>query len=277
MAASWQPCVISIRAHFHELSMACRVPNSRRNAAGDFVAAALVCVFSFAVARDALAADAVTFVAPANRLPQTTVSVNAPPAPETNPAPNAAANPPAIDFADLAAFVQLDPAAPEAIQGEPLPTEGRSLRPITQVTIDASLPEGLVPGGPGVEQPGVPLPPWPTIEDPRLWGGWAEMDFQWSATRFCHRPLYFEQVNVERYGYTVSPILQPAISGAHFFLSIPALPYKMTVHPPRECIYTLGYYRAGSRVPRRWHHLPWDPTAATVEGLVATGLVFLIP
>jgi hypothetical protein len=86
-------------------------------------------------------------------------------------------------------------------------------------------------------------------------------------------------VNLERYGYTVSPILQPAISGAHFFLTIPTLPYKMVVQPPHECVYTLGYYRAGSRAPRRWHHmdLVWDPTAVAVEGLMVTGLVFLIP
>ncbi len=215
------------------------------------------------------------FVAPANRAPQSTVSVNAPPA--SAPQANETAESPGIDFAALASFAQLTSPVHEEVVGEPITSDTRPFRPITQVTIDATMPAGIVPGGPGVEQAGVPSPPWPTIEDPRLWGGWAEMDYQWSATRLCHRPLYFEQVNLERYGYTVSPCLQPAISGAHFFLTIPTLPYQVTAQPPRECIYTLGYYRAGSRVPRRWHHLPWDPTAATVEGLLATGLVFAIP
>ena len=73
------------------------------------------------------------------------------------------------------------------------------------------------------------------------------------------------------------PDLAAGDFGAHFFLTIPTLPYKMVVQSPRECIYTLGYYRAGSRVAAPLAPPPWDPTAATVEGLVVTGLVFLIP
>ncbi|HMO86201.1 MAG TPA: hypothetical protein PKC18_14895 [Lacipirellulaceae bacterium] len=181
---------------------------------------------------------------------------------------------------DLARFVPgavADVGEPEEIVGEPLADPARIFRPITDLTIDGALPAGIAPGDPGVEVAGGAPTPWPRIEDARFWGGWGETNHQWSATRLCHRPLYFEQVNLERYGYTVSPLLQPAISGAHFFLTIPALPYKMVAQPPRECVYTLGYYRAGSPAPRRWHHMTWDPTAATVEGLLVTGLVFLIP
>jgi hypothetical protein len=243
----------------------------------------LACVAAFfaaaAFAPGPVAADEpIYFVAPADHASQATVSVAVPEPSELAPtAPDASADLRGIDFAALANFAQAAPQAPEEIAADPLAAEIRPFRPITQLTIDAALPEGIVPGGPDVEQAGVPTPPWPTIEDPRFWGGWAEYNFQWSATRLCHRPLYFEQVNVERYGYTVSPLLQPVISGAHFFLTIPTLPYKMVMQPPRECVYTLGYYRAGSRAPRRWHHLVWDPTAATVEGLTITGLVFLIP
>ena len=181
-----------------------------------------------------------------------------------------------IDLAALASYAQT---AAEEIEGQPLRENDRPFRAITDVTIDAALPAGVLPGQPGTaaddEAPSTP----PEFVDARLWGGWAQTSYQWSATKLCHRPLYFEQVNLERYGYTVSPLLQPAISGAHFFLTIPTLPYKMVVQPPRECVYTLGHYRSGSPAPRRWHHmdLVWDPTAATVEGLVVTGLVFLIP
>jgi hypothetical protein len=51
----------------------------------------------------------------------------------------------------------------------------------------------------------------------------------------------------------------------------------MVVHPPRECIYTLGYYRPGNRVPYRWKRPPWDSRAAAVEAATVVGLVFLIP
>jgi hypothetical protein len=181
-----------------------------------------------------------------------------------------------VDLAALASYAQ---APAEEIHAAEVREVERPFRPITDVTINAALPEGAWPGDAAdAAEEGTP-PTAPEFYDPRLWGGWAQSNYQWAATSLCHRPLYFEEVNLERYGYTVSPILQPAISGAHFFLTIPTLPYKMVVQPPHECVYTLGYYRAGSRAPRRWHHmdLVWDPTAVAVEGLLVTGLVFLIP
>jgi hypothetical protein len=150
-------------------------------------------------------------------------------------------------------------------------------RPITAVTVNAVLPSGLSPGQPGSEVDEPPTPPAPQFGDARLVGGWPITDFNWAATGMYHKPLYFEEVNLERYGYTVSPVLQPLISGAHFFATIPVLPYKMTTHPPCECYYTLGHYRPGSCAPRRWHHEPFDPLAATVEAGFVVGLVYIIP
>lgn len=242
--------------------------------------AGIALISAAAVAARGPAEEPIRFVNPAENAPSIAVGAAAsPPTPATLEYPTA--NAVAINFAALANFAKA-PGAAEEIVGNPQPegpqlVDTGSYRPITQVTVNVALPAGIYPGGPGVEQAGVPTPPWPTFEDSRFWGGWAETNFQWSATMLCHRPLYFEEVNVERYGYTVSPILQPAISFAHFFATIPTIPYQMVVQPPRECIYTLGYYRAGSPAPRRWHHLTWDPTAATVEGFLATGLVFLIP
>jgi hypothetical protein len=182
-----------------------------------------------------------------------------------------------VDLAALASYAQVAP--PEEIHAAEVREVERPFRPITAITANAALPDGDWPGDASdLDEEGTP-PEQQEFYDPRLWGGWAQSNYQWAATSLCHRPLYFEEVNLERYGYTVSPILQPAISGAHFFLTIPTLPYKMVVQPPHECVYTLGYYRAGSRAPRRWHHmdLVWDPTAVAVEGLLVTGLVFLIP
>src|SRR5581483_1803175 len=48
---------------------------------------------------------------------------------------------------------------------------------------------------------------------------------------FCYRPLYFEDRNAERYGWTV-PLAQPALSTARFYLDTVLLPYKMVLHPP---------------------------------------------
>lgn len=106
---------------------------------------------------------------------------------------------------------------------------------------------------------------------------WDCTTFTWTASALCHKPLYFEEVQLERYGHSWGPCLQPVLSGAHFFLTIPALPYLMGVYPPNECIYTLGYYRPGNCAPYLLDPIPLSVRGALYEGGVATGLAFLIP
>lgn len=106
---------------------------------------------------------------------------------------------------------------------------------------------------------------------------WQPLVFTWKASGLCHKPLYFEQVGVERYGHNLGPILQPFASGAHFFLTVPILPYKMGLEPPGECMYTLGYYRPGSCAPWILDPLPLSVRAALAQGGVWTGMIFLIP
>jgi hypothetical protein len=84
-------------------------------------------------------------------------------------------------------------------------------------------------------------------------------------------------VNLERFGYTHCPIVQPAISGAHFFCATLALPYTMTMRPHGECIYPLGHYRPGSHVPYRPIWPEWNPLAASAEVGTIAGLILLIP
>jgi hypothetical protein len=90
---------------------------------------------------------------------------------------------------------------------------------------------------------------------------WSGFNYHWDATCLCHRPLYFEEINLERYGYGCGWCLQPAASAAHFFGTVPALPYLAAVDCPHECIYTLGHYRPGSCPPWRSHWPPCDPLA----------------
>ena len=106
---------------------------------------------------------------------------------------------------------------------------------------------------------------------------WAMTTYTWKASGLCHKPLYFEQVSLERYGHSFVPLLEPVVAGAHFFATVPILPYKMGIHPPWECIYPLGYYRPGSCAPHMIFPFPISLRGALVEGGVATGLVYLIP
>jgi hypothetical protein len=79
---------------------------------------------------------------------------------------------------------------------------------------------------------------------------WELYAFWWQTPGLCHQPLYFEQVNLERYGYSCGKF-QPVLSAAHFFGTVGALPYLMTVDPPHQCVYTLGHSLPGSCVPDR--------------------------
>ncbi len=79
---------------------------------------------------------------------------------------------------------------------------------------------------------------------------WYGNCYAWEAPNFYHRRLYFEQPNLERYGhYYGSWKLQSALSTAHFFAAIPALPLKAMHTRPCERVYTLGHYRPGNCNP----------------------------
>lgn len=106
---------------------------------------------------------------------------------------------------------------------------------------------------------------------------WTPITMTWKASNLCHSPLYFEDVNLERYGHTHGPICEPIVQSAHFFANIAVLPYKMGVHSPKECQYALGYYRPGSCAPWIVPPVPISARGALTQGAVMTGLFWLIP
>jgi hypothetical protein len=114
----------------------------------------------------------------------------------------------------------------------------------------------------------------PELFQPR---SWQQTTFLWKASGLCHKPLYFEQVQMERYGHSWGPVLDPIVSGAHFFGTLPVLPYKMGITTPNECIYTLGYYRPGSCAPYMIPAVPFTWRAAAFEGAAWTTGALVIP
>lgn len=113
--------------------------------------------------------------------------------------------------------------------------------------------------------------------DPLRGRNFVPATVQWTASGLCHKPLYFEQVQLERYGHETGPVLQPLISTAHFFGNIAVLPYKMGIHPPNECQYALGYFRPGNCAPYMVQPIPWSLRGAAVQAAVVTGGAALIP
>ena len=107
----------------------------------------------------------------------------------------------------------------------------------------------------------------------RLW----EMSVSaWEAPAFCHRPLYFEDENLERHGRSWG-CLQPAASTVHFAGRTLAFPYLVGAIPPHECIYTLGRERPGTCAAYRVYRPPVSAHGAATAGATAAGLSFIVP
>jgi hypothetical protein len=106
---------------------------------------------------------------------------------------------------------------------------------------------------------------------------WDQTTYQWKASALCHKPLYFEDEQLERYGHSFSPCFQPFVSGAHFFTRLPVLPYCMGVEPPCECIYALGHYRPGSCAPYMINPVPISPRGALFEAGAVWGAAAILP
>jgi hypothetical protein len=117
---------------------------------------------------------------------------------------------------------------------------------------------------------------WPDGTSTR---GWARSGYHWEATALAHQPLYFEQVNLERYGYapTRSRFGQSILSAAHFFGSVFILPYRLGAEPVHEHQYVLGHYRPGSCAPYKIHRPPLDWKGGALETATIVGLIFAIP
>ena len=187
-------------------------------------------------------------------------------------------SPPAIQVA----FQAADPPPPLPLepvdQAEVVapPTAGdappQAARPISMVTVNIDQPAGQLPESRATSvltgERAIFLP------TARVW---PVQNYHWTAAATRHQPLYFEEVNAERYGYTCSRFLQPAISAAHFFGTLPALPYLKGADCPCECNYTLGHYRPGSCNPWRRHWWPLSLRGAACEAGVVTGMVFVLP
>ena len=144
--------------------------------------------------------------------------------------------------------------------------------PIGTLGVDIGLPPGKLPENRALES--VATAPLFVGSQPRPW---PTNVYQWQAAATRHQPLYFEEINAERYGYSCNWVLQPVVSTAHFFATIPALPYLKATNCPGECQYTLGHYRPGSCNPQRRHCWPCSRRGWLAEAGAAWWLVVVLP
>lgn len=167
--------------------------------------------------------------------------------------PNAAPEPPASVSADYAG---------QTTRAEQKP---KPFKPISELTTNIAPSQGALPEDyPMVASPGQPR-------------AFAPCLYTWTASGLYHKPLYFEDVGLERYGHSCCPCLQPIVSGARFFGTVLVVPYEMGLEPPCEDIYTLGYYRPGSCAPYILDPIPLSVRGALFEAGAWVGGVFLFP
>lgn len=106
---------------------------------------------------------------------------------------------------------------------------------------------------------------------------WNLTTYTWKASALCHKPLYFEQVALERYGHSPGPVCEYLYSFAHFFGSVALLPYNMGVKTPCECEYALGYYRPGNCAPYMLDPFPISLRGAVTGAAGYCGVIALFP
>jgi len=160
-----------------------------------------------------------------------------------------------------------------ATQEEIDTVDGLDAKPLSAISLDITPPKGSLPDD-GAEQKFTSIEP--RTHTPGTHRPWNGTTYHWNASLLNHQPLYFEDVNLARHGFS-NGFWQPAISGAKFFATLPALPYLMTANPPSTTRYTLGETRPGNHACYIHQSPPLDLDAAAVEGAVITGLFFIIP
>lgn len=147
------------------------------------------------------------------------------------------------------------------------------LKPLSQLSINAKPPAGDLPTNTAAAHLDQ-LPARQVVMGESR--DWELITKEWEAPGVGYNPLYFEEPNLERFGYNYGA-LQPFISAGRFFGRVPMLPYMIGAYPLDECQYPLGYARPGDCPPYQVEKLPFSARGALFESLTATGLVFLIP
>ena len=103
------------------------------------------------------------------------------------------------------------------------------------------------------------------------------LNFAWTASGLCHKPLYFRELQAERYGHSIGRISQPFLSAAHFFCNVAILPYNMGMRPPQECVYALGHYWPGDPAPRYIPAVPISLRGGLMQAGAVLGAAYVLP
>jgi len=88
----------------------------------------------------------------------------------------------------------------------------------------------------------------PTVHPLGMTRGWSPISYGWDSPALYYQPVYFEEINEERYGIHCG-LLTPIASFGRFFGRFPLLPYMLITQPFCEVRYTMGFERPNNCVP----------------------------
>lgn len=95
------------------------------------------------------------------------------------------------------------------------------------------------------------------------------------TSSFCHRPLYFEELNLERCGNTYGCATN-AVSGFHFLTNTAMLPYRLATQRPDYTVPTRGDCQTCQEYSHDIEPFGFEPRGVLVEAAAAAGFVFLM-
>lgn len=136
------------------------------------------------------------------------------------------------------------PATPiEAEAALPLQSPLRGFKPLASIAARLTPPSGPVPADATAEL----FPRTPRAFPAGHERGWEGVEFAWEPAVLAYHPLYFEDYELERFGKSRRPRVQPWASGAHFFGSALTLPLRAVWTRPGACIVDVDPCRPRAR------------------------------
>ena len=119
------------------------------------------------------------------------------------------------------------------------------------------------------------FPEYPAVPNAeRVARPWAPLTEVVDPPFVCYQRLYFEQLNLERYGWDLG-LVSPLVSQGAFYFDLVTLPYHAATEPFRRYECNAGYCLPGDPVPLLLYPPEWSLSGVLAEAAVI-GLGFVI-
>ena len=95
------------------------------------------------------------------------------------------------------------------------------------------------------------------------------------ASYVVYQPLYFQQINHERYGWELG-VFQPLVSTGQFYADVLMFPYKFAANPPWHCDANVGYALPGDPEQLRFLTPPfsWRGVVGQTGAMIGGAAIF---